>query len=187
MVEMLLDILKASAPARIGLLSSVVHAGNPKTRYAVNLEDLNWKSRSYNAFAAYGEAKVANVLYAMELADRLQGTGVTTASIHPGWARSNFGGNGLLMRVMRVLMKPFQARLTDSNETSAQTSLHVLLSEDAPNHNGAYFSQSSVLYRDPGCKDGGWPLASPNPHATDMAAARALVAKSYGLVGLKTG
>ncbi|CUH81468.1 3-oxoacyl-[acyl-carrier-protein] reductase FabG [Tritonibacter multivorans] len=187
MIEMLLDTLKASAPSRIGLLSSVVHAGNPKNRYQVNLEDLNWKTRKYNAFTAYGEAKVANVLYAMELADRLQGTGVTTASIHPGWARSNFGGNGLLMRVMRVLMKPFQSRFTDSNETSAQTSLHVLLSDDAPNHNGAYFSQSSVLYRDPGCKDGGWPLASPNPHATDMTAAKALVAKSYGLVGLTAG
>ena len=38
--------------------------------------------------------KVAVVLYAMELAERLKGTGVTTASIHPGWARSNFGKGG---------------------------------------------------------------------------------------------
>ena len=184
MTEMLLDLLKASAPSRVGILSSVMHAGNPRNRPRIHLDDLNFDNRKYAAFAAYAEAKVATVLYALELAERLEGTGVATASIHPGWARSNFGGDGLVMRVFRTLIRPVQGFLTDSNEDSAQTSLHVLLSDDAPNHSGAYFSQSSVLYRDKGCRDGGWPLESPNPHAKDMDTARALVAKSRELVGL---
>ena len=185
LTELLLEVLKKSAPARIGLLSSVVHAGSPKNRYQVHLEDLNFQQRKYNNFAAYSEAKVATVQYALELADRLQGTGVTTASVHPGWARSNFGkGGNLLMRSLMAIAKPLTRSISDSNVEAAQTSLHVLLSDDAPKHSGAYFSQHSVLYRDKKCKKGGWPMQSPNPHAHDMDAARKLVKKSYELVGL---
>jgi NAD(P)-dependent dehydrogenase (short-subunit alcohol dehydrogenase family) len=50
----------------------------------VHLEDLNYKNRSYDNIVAYGEAKVATVLYAKELAERLEGTGVSTFSVHPG-------------------------------------------------------------------------------------------------------
>jgi retinol dehydrogenase-13 len=152
----------------------------------VHLEDLNFHTREFNNFAAYAEAKVAVALYAMELAKRLEGTGVTTASVHPGWARSNFGsGGGFFMRMLMGLMRPFTRSMSDSNEESAQTSLHCLLSDDAPNHSGAYFSQSSVLYRDRECRDGGWPLTSPNPNACDMNTARKLVEMSYEMVGLK--
>lgn len=186
LTELLLDILKKSDPSRIGILSSVGHAGSPKNRYKVHLDDINWKSRKYNGIAAYCEAKVAVNLYAMELGERMKGTGVTTASIHPGWARSNFGGSGLLMKIVRVMLYPFRNSITNSNEESAQTSLHCLLSDDAPNHSGAYFSQHSVLYRDKECKKGGWPMKSPNPHATDMDAAKKLVEMSYKLVGMKT-
>lgn len=185
LTELLLDVIKKSAPSRIGMVSSVVHAGSPANRPQVHLDDLNYKNRKYNAFAAYSEAKVASVLYAMELGERLKGSGVTAASIHPGWARSNFGGNGLLMKAMRVLTFPLRPFLTDSNEESAQTSLHVLLSDDAPNHSGAYFSQSSVLYRDKNCRDGGWPMDSPNPNAKDMETAKKLMAISSEIVGLE--
>jgi light-dependent protochlorophyllide reductase len=186
LTELLLDVLKKSAPSRMGILSSVVHAGSPKNRHKVHLDDLNYKKRKYSSFAVYGEVKVATVQYAMELAERLKDTGVTTASIHPGWARSNFGkGGNAMMKIAMAIMKPFTKGISNSNWESAQTSLHVLLSDDAPNHSGAYFSQHSVLYRDKECKQGGWPMKSPNPHATDMDAAKKLVEASYKLVGLK--
>ena len=187
MTELLLEILKKSAPARIGILSSVVHAGSPKNRPAIHLDDMNFQNRKFNNFAAYGEAKLATVLYAMELAERLEGTGIATASIHPGWARSNFGSGGnVLMQALMTIVRPVAKafNLSDSNEDSAQTSLHVLLSDDALNHSGAYFSQSSVLYRDKGTKNGGWPMHSPNPNAHDMDAAKRLVDVSRNLVGL---
>ena len=186
LTELLLDVLKSSAPSRLVMLSSVVHAGSPKSRPRVHLDDLNYATRDVKNLAIYAEAKVANVLYAMELADRLKGTGVTAYSVHPGWARSNFDSGGSLgvrvgLTLMRFTVYPF---VTDSNEESAQTTLHCLLSDDAPNHAGAYFSQHSVLYRDKDCRKGGWPLESPNPHARDMETAKKLVEASYGLVGL---
>ena len=188
LTELLLDILKRSAPSRMLILSSVVHAGSPKNRYDLVFDDLNYRTRKFSNFAAYGEAKLACVLYAMELADRLQGTGVSTASVHPGWARSNFGSGGpWYMRMIMKMMQPIVYNLTswtDSSEESAQTSLHVLLSDDAPNHSGDYFSQHSILYRDKECKKGGWPMKSPNPNARDMEKAKKLVAISRELVGL---
>jgi retinol dehydrogenase-13 len=185
LTELLLEILKKSAPSRILIVSSVVHAGNEKNRPKVHLEDLNYNTREFKRFPAYAEAKVANILYAMELAKRLEGTGVTTASVHPGWARSNFGkGGSLPMRILMAIMRPFTRGMSDSNEDAAQTSLHCLLSDDASKHSGAYFSQSSVLYRDDECKDGGWPMESPNPNARDMDTAKKLVNLTYELVGL---
>lgn len=186
MTELLLEALKATAPSRIGIVSSVVHANSPSKRYDLNFDDLNWKARKYSAFDAYGEAKLACVLYALELSDRLQGTGVTTASIHPGWARSNFGsGGGFFIRCLMAIARPLTRGMSDSNWASAQTSLHVLLSDDAPKHSGAYFSQSSVLYRDKDCRDGGWPLRSPNPNAHDLSKAKRLVAACADLVKLE--
>ena len=187
MTEMLLDSLVDSAPARFVILSSVVHAGGPKNRYQINFDDLHWKNREYNNFAAYGEAKVASVLYARELAERLNDTGVTTYSVHPGWARSNFGSGGNpVMNILMTVAKPIFTALnfSDSSWESAQTSLHCLLSDSAPEHSGEYFSQHSVLYRDKECRKGGWPMKSPNPHAHDMDAARKLVTVSKELVGL---
>lgn len=189
LTELLLDMLKQSAPSRWLIVSSVVHAGNPSNRPDVHLEDLHYKTRDYSNFGAYAEAKVATVLYAKELAERLEGTGVSTFSVHPGWARSNFGsGAGFPMNIILGMMSPISnlMGMSDSNEESAQTSLHCLLSDDVTKYSGAYFSQSSTLYRDSGTQGGGWPMETPNPNARNMETARKLVAKSYELVGLKT-
>jgi len=188
MTELLLDRLKATPKSRMAIVSSVVHAGSPTNRPKVHLDDLHHKKRKYNNFEAYAEAKVAVVLYAKELAERLKGTGVTTYSIHPGWARSNFGsGGGLLMDTLFAILKPIfrVINFSDSSWESAQASLHCLLSDDAPKHSGAYFSQHSVLYRDKECRKGGFPMESPNPNAKDMDTARKLVEMSRELVGLR--
>ena len=187
MTELLLDTLKNSPEARMVILSSVVHAGSPKNRYKVHLDDLHWKNRKYNNFGAYGEAKVASVQYAMELAERLKDSSVTTYSVHPGWARSNFGNDGnFLMKSIMTIAKPiFNAlNFSDSSWESAQASLHCLLSDEALQYSGQYFSQHSVLYQDKECKKGGFPMKSPNPHARDMEAAQKLVNLSKELVGI---
>lgn len=185
LTELLLDILKKTDSSRMVILSSVVHAGSRKNRHDVHLDDLNFENRKYNNFTAYSEAKVAAVLYAKELGKRLEGTGVSTASVHPGWARSNFGGGGnALIKLVMTLMRPFTYHMTNSNEESAQTSLFCLLSDEAKSNSGAYFSQQSVLYSDREFRKGGWPMTSPNPNARDMDKARKLVAESYKIVGL---
>jgi light-dependent protochlorophyllide reductase len=187
LTELLLDMLKTTPGSRMAIVSSVVHAGSPKKRPKVHLEDLHHKNRKYNNFEAYGEAKVAVILYAKELAERLNGTGVTTYSIHPGWARSNFGsGGGFLTSMLFSILKPVFTLLnfSDSSWESAQTSLHCILSDDAPKHSGAYFSQHSILYRDKECRKGGWPMETPNPNARDMDTAKKLVEMTRPLVGL---
>ncbi|OOB79432.1 MAG: SDR family oxidoreductase [Epulopiscium sp. Nuni2H_MBin001] len=184
LVELLLDILKQSIDGRIVMLSSCVHAGNEKNRPYVHFDDMNYKLRKYNAMNAYCEAKVASVLYVVELANRLKDTNVTAYSVHPGWARSNFGKGNTFMRVLSPVMAPFIRSMTDSNEESAQTSLYCLISDEACRYSGSFFSQSSVLYSDKYCKDGGWPLKSPNPNATDEKKANELVKLTYKIVGL---
>ena len=185
LTELLLDVLTQSAPSRMVILSSVVHAGSPNNRYKIHFDDLHFKNRDFNNFAAYGEAKVAVNLYAKELAERLADKGVFTASIHPGWARSNFGGGGAWwMRALMAIMRPLTRSMSNSNWESAQTTLHCMLSDDALKHSGAYFSQHSALYRDKECRPGGWPMESPNPHAKDRVAAKKLVSAARNLVGL---
>jgi len=186
LTELLLDNLKETKDSRMVIFSSVVHANSPKKRYKVNFEDINWKNRKYSAFDAYGEAKVATNLYALELADRLKGTDSSTYSVHPGWARSNFGKEGpWLMTTLIKITQPFLKSMTNSNWESAQTSLHCLLSDDAPQHTGKYFSQHSSLYNDKECRKGGWPMRTPNPNARDMDQAKKLVSITKEMIGLQ--
>ena len=90
-----------------------------------------------------------------------------------------------VMGFANILMKPFMPFISESNEEAAQTSLHCLVSDEAPQYSGQYFSQRSVLYSDKECRPGGWPMQSPNPNANDMSKAKALVADAYKRVGLK--
>ena len=89
LTELLLDTLKASAPARIVCVSSVAHAGMRGIYGEIDFDDLHFEKREYNPSVAYAQSKLANVLHALDLARRLEGTGVSAFSVHPGWIRSN--------------------------------------------------------------------------------------------------
>lgn len=78
LTNLLLDMLKASAPSRIIVVSSSVHRIGK-----IYKEDL-MSERSYWRWCAYGQSKLANILFVRELAKRLEGTGVTANSLHPG-------------------------------------------------------------------------------------------------------
>ncbi|MFQ5593469.1 MAG: SDR family oxidoreductase [Anaerolineae bacterium] len=185
LTELLLDTLKASAPSRIVNVSSVAHAGMRGIYGEIDFDDLNFDKREYNAGAAYAQSKLANVLHALDLARRLEGTGVSAFSVHPGWIRSNLA-RGPMRFVQNVLLRPFSGLLgTMSWFEGAQTTLHCLLDDDAPNHSGEYFSQNSILYPNREDRAGGWPMKSPNPLAHDKALAEKLYHVSLELVGLK--
>ena len=184
LTECLLDMLKASAPSRIVCLSSVAHVPRG-SEVTIHFDDLTWEKREYSRTLAYAESKLANVLHAKELARRLEGTGVTAVSVHPGWARSNLIASSMPAWFQNIILVPFSPLLTLlSNEDGAQTSLHCLLDDDVPNHAGAYYSQNSILYPDKKHRPGGWPMVSPNPNAHDEALARKLFDVSIELVGL---
>lgn len=80
----LMGLLSATPGARITVTSSVAHRrGDP------DLDDLDWRNRRYNAWRAYGDSKIANLLFAFELNRRLGGAGPTVCASHPGWTRTD--------------------------------------------------------------------------------------------------
>src|SRR5438552_4280443 len=76
LTNLLLDVLKASAPSRIVNVSSVAH-----WRVQLNFDDLQ-NRQAYRPPRVYAESKLANLLFTFELARRLQGTGVTVNALH---------------------------------------------------------------------------------------------------------
>ena len=185
LTELLLDELKASAPSRVVCVSSVAHAGMRGVPATLDLDDPNFESRPYDGTQAYNQSKLAIVIYARHLAKRLEGTGVSVFSTHPGWIRSNLAKHTMPLWVQNVLMRPFSGLLgLLSYEEGAQTQLHCLLDDEAPAHSGEYYSQNSVLYADKADKPGGWPMRSPNPHVYDDELASRLHESSVKMVGL---
>lgn len=186
LTELLLEPLKASAPASIVCVSSVAHAGMRGIYGEIDFNDLNFDKREYDPGVAYAQSKLANVLHALDLSRRLEGTGVSAFAVHPGWIRSNLVNGAMAKFVQNVLLRPFSGILgTMSWYEGAQTTLHCLLDDDAPKHSGEYFSQNSILYPNPENRPGGWPMPSPNPRAHDVELAEKLYHTSMDLVGLK--
>ena len=92
--RLLLDRLIASAPARIIQVNSEGHRFG-----GLKLDDLNWDKRRYKGLQGYGASKTAQLMTVWELAERLNGTGVTINAVHPGEVATNIGmNNGLLYR-----------------------------------------------------------------------------------------
>jgi NAD(P)-dependent dehydrogenase (short-subunit alcohol dehydrogenase family) len=87
LTHLLLDVLQASAPARIVTVSSDAHR-----QARIDFGDLQSR-KGYRGFRAYSRSKLMNVLFTYELARRLAGTGVTANALHPGFVASNFGRN----------------------------------------------------------------------------------------------
>jgi len=181
-----LDILKSSAPSRIVNVSSVAHVERNGKGGKIFFDDYNFEKQPYDREVAYSQSKLANILHASELARKLEGTGVTAVSVHPGWIRSNLAKHAApgALFIQNVLLRPFARFLgTMSPFDGAQTSLHCLLDDEVPENNGAFYSQNSILYPDKKNRAGGWPMVPPNPNASDPEQAKRLYELSLELVG----
>ena len=130
LTNLLLTPLKATAPSRIITVSSSAHATG-----SIHFNDLMLE-RGYSAFKAYGQAKLANLLFTYELARRLVGTGITANCVHPGAVRTHFGdeANGLL-HIGLVVVRPFEI----SPKQGAQTPIYLASSAEVANVSGKYF------------------------------------------------
>ena len=186
LTELLLPILKNTESSRIAILSSCYHDLAQGREGKIDFSDLSFEHRKYDGWAAYAQAKLANLMHAKHLAKILDGTGVTVASVHPGWVRTNLVRTWMPLWVQNILLKPVlsMAGMMEPWE-GAQTTLYVLLSPEIQKHNGSYFSQKG-FYRTREAQKGGWPLTSPNPHANDEVAAEKLYQLSLNLVGLSS-
>ncbi len=130
-----LDLLKASAPSRIINVSSVGHYSRH-----INFDDLNLE-KEYGGWKAYGQSKLALVLFTHELAKKLQGTGVTVNSVHPGTVATNIwsrplGPVGFIMALPKLFMT--------TPKQGAETIVYLASSPDAKDLNGEYLEKLKV-------------------------------------------
>jgi NAD(P)-dependent dehydrogenase (short-subunit alcohol dehydrogenase family) len=131
LTNLLLDRLKTSAPARVVTVSS-----GAQSMGRIDFDNLQG-ARNYSGQRAYNQSKLANIMFTNELAHRLEGTGVTANSVHPGVVRTNFGAEDqawfftVISRVARPLLKtPAQG---------AQTSIYLAASPEVDGVSGRFF------------------------------------------------
>jgi NAD(P)-dependent dehydrogenase (short-subunit alcohol dehydrogenase family) len=138
LTNLLLDVLQASAPARIINVSSLAH------RIGTIAFDNLQGERSYGRMRAYSNSKLANVLFTVELARRLQGTGVTANALHPGYINSGFGKNNPVDGLSSFLVGVFTNLFARSPEEGARTSIYLASSPAVEGITGKYFSNSKI-------------------------------------------
>ena len=165
LTRLLLDLLQASAPARIVNVSSEAH----RQQRAFDFDNLDGRKRwGMFGFGAYSQSKLANILFTRELARRLAGTEVTVNSMHPGVVNTglfqNVGGIGGL--VLKTLAPVFMK----TPEQGADTLIWLATAEEMEGRSGGYYDRRR--------------LRQPSAAAQDDDAARRLWALSAELCGL---
>ncbi len=170
----LMPLLTATPGARVVTVSSIAHRNG-----SINFDDLQW-TRSYAPMTAYGQSKLANLIFAQELQRRSDaaGWGLTSIAAHPGVASTdliaNGMGDGLTGRAAKVLIGIF-------GRSAASGALPQIFAATSPEAQpGAYYGPA------PGLDRMGKPRpASMSAAARDAAVARRLWAVSEDLVGLR--
>ena len=131
MTGLLLDLLKAGAPSRIINVSSVAHENA-----RIDFDNLQGQKR-FIGLEAYGQSKLANLLFTYELARRLEGTGVTANAVHPGVVATGFArNNGPIYNVGTWIAGQLFFR---KPERGAQTSIYLASSLEVEGVSGKYF------------------------------------------------
>ena len=154
LTNLLLERLKAGKAARVVTVSSMAHRGAK-----LDFDDLNWETRKFSGLGAYGASKLANILFTVELASRLAGSGVTANCLHPGVVATNifaafFGGR--TGKVFSMLFRPFMLSPADG----AKTSIYLASSPEVANVTGKFFDK---------CRE-----VAPTPAAQDLGVAKRL-------------
>ncbi len=133
LTNLLLDVIKSTAPARIINVSSGLHK-----RAKIDFDNLQ-AEKSYKHMRVYGQTKLENVLFTKELARRLDGTGVTVNSFTPGMTSTNLG------RYMSGGAKWFMRHMARSPEKGASTGVYLATSQEVEGVTGKYFGDSKEL------------------------------------------
>lgn len=164
--NLLLDRLAEGAGGRVVTLSSDLHY-----RGHIDFDDLQRRSRRFAGMSAYSDSKLANVLFAFELARRAARRGVTSNAVHPGVVRSNLGttSGGLKGRLWGAAVKAVGPLLL-SPEKGAMTSIYCASAPELAARTGEYFAKSRAK--------------TPAREARDADVAKRLWAASEALTGL---
>lgn len=162
LTSLLLDRLRASAPARVVTVASAAHRGA-----IIPFDDLNGE-RGFSGWLAYGWTKLANILFTAELARRLDGSGVTATCLHPGVVATGFGREGPLL--IREFQRWVGRLLLLDPQRGAETLVWLASSPEVAGASGAYYVKRR--------------LVTPSRAARDAAAAHRLWLLSERLTGL---
>ena len=132
LTNLLLDRLKASAPARVVTVSS-----GAQSMGRIDFDDLQGAG-NYSGQRAYSQSKLASIMFTNELARRLEGTGVTATAVHPGVVRTNFGAEdqAWFFAVIGGVVRP----LLKTPAQGAQTSIFLASSPDVQGVTGQFFA-----------------------------------------------
>jgi retinol dehydrogenase 14 len=134
LTNLLLDVLKASAPARVITVSSSGHYSG-----TMDFDDLGFE-HGYQIMRAYGRSKLADVLFTRELAKHLEGTGVTVNALHPGavgtniWDRAPAYTRPFFTLAKRLFMI--------SPAAGAETIVYLATSPEVEGETGLYFEKN---------------------------------------------
>lgn len=131
--HLLLDTLKASAPAKILNINSEGHRFN-----GLDITDLDWLKRHYTGLRGYGASKTAQLLCTWELHDQLMGSGVTINAMHPGDVKTNIGqNNGWLYRLFSKLVIQ---RILKDPQISGESIYYLIADPSMDGISGQYFN-----------------------------------------------
>jgi NAD(P)-dependent dehydrogenase (short-subunit alcohol dehydrogenase family) len=172
---LLQPLLVASAPSRVVSVSSRGHRFSP-----VVFEDIQFERRPYDKWSAYGQAKTANVLFAVELDRRLASRGVRANALHPGGIVTELGRH-LTQDDIKELMSRAPGGKMDwkTPEQGAATSVWAATAPELEGKGGLYLDDCQIAGERTSPDDpGGY-----EPYARDPAAARRLWTVSEELVG----
>jgi NAD(P)-dependent dehydrogenase (short-subunit alcohol dehydrogenase family) len=132
LTRLLLERLRASAPARVVSTASDAHKF---ARGGLDFDDLQ-SEKKYTTFGAYGRSKLCNILFTQELARREAGNGIAANCFHPGFVGSDFAkNNGVVARIVIAMISPF-AR---SSAKGAETGVYLCSSPEVAGQTGGYY------------------------------------------------
>jgi NAD(P)-dependent dehydrogenase (short-subunit alcohol dehydrogenase family) len=145
LTNLLLDRLKASAPARIVTVASEAHRRN-----RIDISDLT-RPRDWTMSRGYGRSKLCNILFTRELASRLDPGEVVATCLHPGMVATGIGQRGGLLELGWRVLKPFML----TPERGAETPVFLATTPDPKFFHGGYVIRKVLTQPDPAALDGG--------------------------------
>ena len=136
LVTALVDQL--TADGRVVMLSSGAHRMAPEA--GIEFDNLSG-DKSYHPWTAYGQSKLANLLFARSLAKRFEGSSRTANSVHPGVIDTNLGRHVPNKEAMYERLKPHLKTAAQGASTQCLVATHPQLAQVS----GAYFSDNKVV------------------------------------------